>query len=148
MPRIHFLLLLVVVLSLCTLATANSIPASMVPLDTGAGIPVDAFTVPGHVPIYSGNSTSVMFALVNDRTPDDRTVRLFGPIAGENGASYTTGRVVSSARLNTGPFCCKAQDWHWGGHHSTVTAEPDSLILLATGLIGVAGTVRRKLARS
>jgi len=58
---------------------------------------------------------------------------------------YKAGRVVFPGR-KYGPTCCEArQGIGTGQGHALSTPEPGSLIMLSTGLMGIAGMVRRKL---
>ncbi len=142
MSRRRFLPSLVVVLFLSTLALANSIPVNLI-LHSGTGVH-GAFTVS----INRVKTTPMNFEAVSSHT-SGWNAHLNGLSSGRvmlsNGTATRTGRVVLPGR-GYDPSCCKAQNWVGGDQapHAT-TPEPGSLILLSTGLIGIAGTIRRKL---
>lgn len=61
-------------------------------------------------------------------------------------AGPTTGGSIFPHR-RYGPPCCQAREWVGSGpsQPGLSTPEPGSLMLLSTGLLGIAGVVRRKL---
>jgi PEP-CTERM motif len=154
MSRRHFPVSLVVALFLSTLALANSIPVTLTSLHSGASVHGGAFTDPGHFSINGAKATPIIFDAVNSRT-SYRNAHLSGLPSGKvllgNGTASRTGRIPFPGQ-GYQPTCCKAANWvggdqGYGGKGGLSAPEPGSLILLSTGLLGIAGIVRRKLLR-
>lgn len=143
----RFLLSLVVGLSLSTLASANSANVNMTFLHSGTG--VYARTYMDHFSIDGGRATPAIFAASNDlvSTGKSRSAYLNGPLSGtvmdgQHVTDYKTGSIASLSGMNGTRF--RTDNWA-GARHGMSTPEPASLLLLSTGLIGIAGLVRRKL---
>ncbi len=134
----RFLLSLVAALLFSTLATANSTNvAAFLHSGTGAFEHANAPTTFGafnsHISGTDGNAgNGAMFSGL-----------------GMDGTGVTddkAGRIVFPSR-KYGPTCCEARRGIGAGqgHAALSTPEPGSLMLLSTGLMGIAGMVRRKL---
>jgi len=143
----RFLLSLVVGLSLSTLASANSANVNMTFLHSGTG--VYARTYMDDFSIDGGRATPAIFAASNDlvSTGKSRSAYLNGPLSGtvmdgQHVTDYKTGSIASLSGMNGTRF--RTDNWA-GARHGKSTPEPASLLLLSTGLIGIAGLVRRKL---
>jgi len=143
----RFLLSLVVGLSLSALASANSANVNMTFLHSGTG--VYARTYMDHFSIDGGRATPAIFAASNDlvSTGKSRSAYLNGPLSGtvmdgQHVTDYKTGSIASLSGMNGTRF--RTDNWA-GARHGKSTPEPASLLLLSTGLIGIAGLVRRKL---
>lgn len=70
---------------------------------------------------------------------------LTGVIAGTTGTGYATNGVTVQLTINTGRGFFNGSTTISSGDTAIVTPEPGSLSLMGTGLIGLAGMVRRKL---
>lgn len=70
---------------------------------------------------------------------------LTGVIAGTTGSGYATNGVTVQLTINTGRGFYNGSTTISSGDTAIVTPEPGSLTLMGTGLIGLAGMVRRKL---
>ena len=143
----RFLLSLVVGLSLSALASANSANVNMTFLHSGTG--VYARTYMDHFSMDGGRATPAIFAASNDlvSTGKSRSAYLNGPLSGtvmdgQHVTDYKTGSIASLSGMNGTRF--RTDNWA-GARHGKSTPEPASLLLLSTGLIGIAGLVRRKL---
>jgi len=146
----RFLLSLVVALFLSTLALANSIDATEL-LHSGLSANDHASTSAGYFSTSGGNSASAWLdAYDSHASPGDawnaRVGIALGPVMDGKGITdYKAGRIVFPGR-KYGPTCCEArQGIGTGQRHALSTPEPGSLIMLSTGLMGIAGMVRRKL---
>ena len=145
----RFLLSLVVGLSLSTLASANSANVNMTFLHSGTGVNGSARNYMDHFSIDGGRATPAIFAASNDlvSTGKSRSAYLNGPLSGtvmdgQHVTDYKTGSIASLSGMNGTRF--RTDNWA-GARHGKSTPEPASLLLLSTGLIGIAGLVRRKL---
>lgn len=70
---------------------------------------------------------------------------LTGVISGTTGSGYATNGVTVQLTINTGRGFYNGSTTISSGDTAIVTPEPGSLTLMGTGLIGLAGMVRRKL---
>jgi hypothetical protein len=122
----RILLSLVVIFSFSVLASANSVPVNAASFHSNSAS------------IESTQTSSSHFSIV--RMP--ATVTLGSSAAGYTGTSNTF------LRASHGTISYKDGNWavwHQKTPQPLSTPEPGSLLLVSTGLIGVAGTVRRKL---
>jgi PEP-CTERM motif len=149
----RFLLSLVAALFLATLASADSTNVAAAILhSTGAHNPSN--TSAGHSSINVARDTPTIFVKYNndispDRTGDVRIGVMLSRTAMDSigGTDSQAGRISFPDR-KYGPTCCTArQGIGTGLSHALSTPEPNSLMLLSTGLMGIAGVVRRKLFR-
>jgi hypothetical protein len=155
MSRRHYALSLVVALFFSTLALANSIPVNLTLLHSGTSVHGGAVTDPGHFSINGLKAAPMNFDAISSHPSRDWNAHLSGLPSGRvmlgNGTANRTGRVAFPGQ-GYQPTCCKAQNWvggdqGYGGKGGLSAPEPGSLILLSTGLLGIAGIVRRKLLR-
>ncbi len=153
MSRRRLPVLLLAALFFSTLALANSIPVHMAFLHSGAGVLSGAVTHPSHFSTSAGRATPMNYDAinVNSHASAEWNTHLSGLSSGKvllaKGSANTTGHIAFPGR-GYEPTCCKAQNWVGGDYTGHTTApEPGSLILLSTGLLGIAGLVRRKLLR-
>jgi hypothetical protein len=137
---------------LSTLALANSIPVNLTLLHSGTSVHGGAFTAPGHFSISGLKAAPMNFDAISSHPSRDWNAHLSGLPSGKvmlgNGAANRTGRIAFPGQ-GYQPTCCKAQNWVGGvqGAAAAHLPEPGSLILLSTGLLGIAGIARRKLLR-
>jgi hypothetical protein len=152
LSRSRFLLSLVVALSLSTLASADSAPVSMTFMHS-TGVYGGAQSYSGHASINSGTATPMILAAFNHPSSEKWNAQVGGALSGKE----MLGKNDAATRSNFlddrhGTISRKNGDWavwHVGEPGSPMaTPEPGSLMLLSTGLIGVAGVVRRKMRRA
>ncbi len=139
------LLSLVAVLSLSTLALANSVPVSATILHSGASSVYSG----GTASISAGKATPMLFTAFNNASSGSGNVHLSGlsgnAMLGKDIADHS-GQRVSSIGGTHGTIARRTGDWAvWQKGSPLATPEPGSLMLLSTGLIGIAGLVRRKM---
>ena len=70
---------------------------------------------------------------------------LTGSVSGWNGSGAATQGVTVQLTINTGKGFFNGSTTISSGDTNIVVPEPGSLTLLGTGLLGLAGVVRRKL---
>jgi hypothetical protein len=153
----RILLPLAVALFLSTLASANSTNVTTANLYPGA----DA---DNHTRYFSTVGEKISSSTLVAQTSRSATASIGNPGLG---AAFS-GKVMAGGRTGVpsaggfaflermhGRSCCqiRARNWVGSGHElgskpALSTPEPGSLMLLSTGLMGIAGMVRRKLLRA
>jgi hypothetical protein len=208
MLRSRFLLLLVVALSFCTLASANSTPVNMTFLYTGTNVSDGYYTYPYYFSINGGKATPLMCDSFGNHISagESWSAHVSGLLSGQglfgkDIQDYKAAGIIFNGVMN-GTIDAKIGNWAvWNlfskgitnsaavlsldssalllaqhapssefkglvlytpvggspghgpqefiGYSQTAltTPEPGSLMLLSTGLIGIAGLLRRKLVR-
>jgi len=146
----RFLLSLVVALFLSTLASANSIDATEL-LHSGLSANDHVSSSAGYLSTSGGNAASAWFDGYDSRASmgDVRNARVgtgFSGqvIYGQHITDYKMGFAGPVNGMRGARF--EIDNWaHTQPKHGLSTPEPGSLMLLSTGLMGIAGMVRRKL---
>jgi hypothetical protein len=93
---------------------------------------------------FSGPATWTLVTLANGT----HNYTLTGVVAGTLGSSFYTNGVTVQLTINTGRGFFNGRTRISSGDTNVVVPEPGSLSLLGTGLLGLAGVVRRKLTAS
>jgi hypothetical protein len=137
LSRSRLLCSLAVALFLSTLALADSAPASIAYLHSSTGAYAGAQS-------YQRTATPMPMILAAFSSPSSERsdARLNAPLFG-NGSVQVHGTISR----NNGDWSV----WHTPTNSAPAalsTPEPGSLMLLSTGLMGIAGVLRRKLRRA
>jgi PEP-CTERM motif len=91
---------------------------------------------------FSGPSTWTMITLANGT----HKYQLTGIVSGTLSNGYFTDGVTVKLTINTGKGFCNRQTSIASGDTNIVVPEPGTLSLFGTGLIALAGLIRRKLS--
>ena len=130
---------LVAALSLCTLATANSVPVNVTILHSGAGV------------VAGACARTTLNAFDSPTTRTSWNAHFAGPLSkvpfAQGVTAYRATRFTFQGEGH-GTRRYRVGGWVvWNRRTAMSTPEPGSLMLLSTGLLGVAGMMRRKLLR-
>jgi hypothetical protein len=150
----RFLLSLVVALSLSALASANSATVNATSLHSGTSVYDRAYTYPNHFSMNGGKAMPVMLDASNHRisTGESWNAQGSGLISGNgtfgNGITGYRATPITFLGGRGGTSRYRVGNWVvWKQGTPLSTPEPTSLLLLSTGLAGIAGVMRRKLFR-
>ena len=152
----RFHLPLAAALFLSTLASANSTNVTTAYVHPGAG---NTASYAVHFSTVGGKTSPSIFVAYTSY-PTTPAIENPGTGAAVSGRVMNGGRITAAA---TGfiflarmyePSCCETRARNWvsssrgpGSKPGLSTPEPGTLMLLSTGLMGIAGIVRRKLRR-
>lgn len=143
LSRSRLLCSLVVALFLSTLALADSAPVSIAYPHSSTGAYAGAQSYSDHSSISQRSGMPMILAAFSSPSSEKPDARLNAPLFGN--ASVQVHGTIS--RKN-GDWAV----WHTpvttGNQGALATPEPGSLMLLSTGLMGIAGVLRRKLRRA
>ncbi len=148
----RFVLALVAALFVTTLASADSINVTTGFPQPGVSNNDRASTYAGHFSTNAGQAMPTMFVVYNSNpsTGASGNARIGGPLSATIGygqgftAPAPTHITAVAGPQNNVRFKTPYSTPGAGGH-ALSTPEPGSLMLLSTGLMGIAGMVRRKL---
>ena len=147
-----------VALFLCTLASADSINGKTGVLPSGASAYGGDNTYTGHFSTNGGRATPTTLVAYSGSlsTSENGNARIGNPLSGaatfSNGVKGYIATDATFLQDRHGTIAYKNGSWAvWRTGTSAPTGmstpEPGSLMLLSTGLMGIAGMVRRKLLR-
>jgi len=147
----RFPLPLVVALFFSTLASADSTSVTAAFLHSGAAADNRLNTNAGDFPTNAGKVIPMLGAFASHISAASNTNARIGAMVsgklmdGNGNTNYEATRVFFTRRQYE-PTCCEARRGIAVGQgRGMTTPEPGSLTLLSTGLMGIAGMVRRKL---
>jgi hypothetical protein len=133
---------LVVALSFSTLAAADSVPAGLTFFHSGVEVTGAVNTAKATSAIFASGDQDLAVA----NTHIDRSLSGSILLDKSTATSATKGMTVVGNVHDNLRF--RTSGWDGMGRgHTMSTPEPGSLMLLSTGLIGIAGMTRRKLVR-
>src|ERR1700686_4126798 len=95
--------------------------------------------------IFTGTFTSATWTLVTIASSGTHFYTFTGALAGTTASGYATVGATVQLTLNTGKGFFNGSESLSSGDTNIVVPEPGSLGLLGTGLIALAGVIRRKL---
>lgn len=140
--RSRFCLSLFVALFLSTLAAANSVPVKMTSLHSANSVLARGYTSLDRFSTNGGKATPAMFGALNNHGLTGAGSYQF---TSAHFTDHQTGFVFRGPRY--GAVCCSAKNWLGPQGAASSTPEPATLLTLSTGLVGIAGLMRRKLLR-
>ena len=95
--------------------------------------------------LFTGTFTSPMSWTLVTLQNGTHNYTLTGALSGTTNTGFSTVGVTVQLTVNTGEGFFNGSTSISSGDTNVVVPEPGSLTLLGTGLVGVAGTIRRKL---
>lgn len=145
MLRSRFSLALIAVLCLSTLASANSAPVNTTPFHSANSVLARGYTSSDHFSTSVGKASPAMFGALNNHSLTGAGSSRFGSALPAHFTDHQAGFVFRGPRY--GAVCCSAKNWLGPQGAPSSTPEPATLLTLSTGLVGIAGLMRRKLLR-